>query len=65
VEDIMTSPPQQDPYSKLRTELLKRLSLWREQRIHRIITLEKMGVRNPSQLPRHIRSLVPRLPNYL
>jgi hypothetical protein len=26
VEDIITSP-QQDPYSKLRTELLKRLSL--------------------------------------
>jgi hypothetical protein len=26
VEDIITSPPQQDPYSKLRTVLLKRLS---------------------------------------
>jgi hypothetical protein len=26
VEDIITSPPQQDPYSKLKTELLKRLS---------------------------------------
>jgi hypothetical protein len=27
VEDIITSPPQQDPYTKLRTELLSRLSL--------------------------------------
>jgi hypothetical protein len=26
VEGIITSPPQQDPYSKLRTDLLKRLS---------------------------------------
>jgi hypothetical protein len=29
VEDIITSPPQQDPYFKLRTELLKQLSLSR------------------------------------
>jgi hypothetical protein len=42
VEDMITSPPHQDPYSKLRT-LLKRLSLSREQRAHRIITLEEMG----------------------
>jgi hypothetical protein len=27
VEDVITSPPQQDPYTKLRTELLKTLSL--------------------------------------
>jgi hypothetical protein len=26
VEDVITSPPQQDPYTKLKTELLKRLS---------------------------------------
>jgi hypothetical protein len=34
VEDF-TSPPQQNPYSKLRTELLKRLSLSREKCAHR------------------------------
>jgi hypothetical protein len=39
VEDTITSPPQQDPYTKLKTELLKRLSLSREQRAHRILTL--------------------------
>jgi hypothetical protein len=48
VEDIITSPPQQDPYSKLRTELLKRLSNSREQLAHRILTLEEMGDRKPS-----------------
>jgi hypothetical protein len=64
VEDIITSPPQQDPYSKLRTELLKRLSSSREQRVHRILTLEEMGDRKPSQLLRHLRSLVPDLPDY-
>jgi hypothetical protein len=59
VEDIISSPRQQDPYSKLRTKLLKRLSLSREQRAHRILTLEEMGDRKPSQFLRHLRSLLP------
>jgi Txe/YoeB family toxin of Txe-Axe toxin-antitoxin module len=63
VEDIITSP-QQDPYSKLRTELLKHLFLSMEQRVHRILTLEEMGDRKPLQLLRHPRSLVPDLPDY-
>jgi hypothetical protein len=33
VEDIIISPPQQDPYTKLRTELLNRLSPSREQSV--------------------------------
>jgi hypothetical protein len=37
VEDIITSL-QPYPYSKLRTELLKRLPLFRKQRAHRILT---------------------------
>jgi hypothetical protein len=48
VEDIITSPPQQDPYSKLRTQLLKRLSLSREKRAHRILTHEEIGDRKQS-----------------
>jgi hypothetical protein len=64
VEDILTTPTLQDPYSKLKTELLKRLSVSREQRAHRIITLEEIGDRNPSQFLRHLRSLVPDLPDY-
>jgi hypothetical protein len=64
VEDIITSPPQQDPYSKLRTELLKGLFLSREQRAHRILTLEEMGDCKPSQFLKHLRSLVPDLPDY-
>jgi hypothetical protein len=64
VEDIITSSPQQDPYSKLKTELLKRLSLSRELRAHRILTLEEMGDRKPSQFLRHLRILVPDLPDY-
>jgi hypothetical protein len=64
VEDIITSPPQQDTYTKLRTELLKRLSLSREKRVHRILTLEEMGDRKPSQFLRHLRRPNPDLPDY-
>jgi hypothetical protein len=34
VEDIITSPPQKNRYTMMRTELINRLSLLREQRIH-------------------------------
>jgi hypothetical protein len=64
VEGIITSTPQQDPYTKLRTELLKRLPLSREQSAHQILTLEEMGERKPLQLLRHLRSLTPDLPEY-
>jgi hypothetical protein len=64
MEDMITSSPQQDPFSKLRTKLLKRLFLSREQRAHRILTLEEMGDHKPSQFLRHLRRLVPALPYY-
>jgi hypothetical protein len=51
VEDIITSPPERKPYTTLRTELLRRLSSSREQRIHQVLMLEEMGDRKPSQDP--------------
>jgi hypothetical protein len=48
VDDIITSPPHQDPYNVLKTELLNRLSPTREQRARQIITYE-MGDPKPSQ----------------
>jgi hypothetical protein len=54
VEDIITSPPKRNPYTTLKTELVKRLSPSKE-RIHQLLTLE-MGDRKPSQ---YLRSLAP------
>jgi hypothetical protein len=65
VEDIITSPPQQDPYTKLRTKLLNRLSPSREQRTHQLLIPEAMGDGKPSQFLRHLRSLDPDMPVYL
>jgi hypothetical protein len=62
VEDIITSPPERDPYTTLRTELVQRLSPSREQRIRQLPTLEEMGDRKPSQFLRHLRGPAPDMP---
>jgi hypothetical protein len=62
VEDIITSPPERDPYTALKTELVGRLSPSREQRIRQLLTLEEMGDRKPSQFLRHLRGLAPDMP---
>jgi hypothetical protein len=63
VEDVITSPPERDPYTTLKTELIRRLSPFREQRIHQLLTLEEMADRKPSQFLRHLRSLAPEVPD--
>jgi hypothetical protein len=57
LEDIVTSPPERDPYTSLRTELIRRLSPSR-QCIRQFLTLE-MGDYKLSQFLRHLRSLAP------
>jgi hypothetical protein len=64
VEDIITSPPERDPYTTLRTKLVRRLSPSKEHRIRELLTLE-MGDRKPSQFLRHLRSLAPDMPDDL
>jgi hypothetical protein len=64
VEDIITSPLHQDPYTALKMELLNHLSPTREQRACQIITHEEMGDRKPLQFLRHLRSLTRNLPEY-
>jgi hypothetical protein len=61
VEDIINSPPEGDPYTTLRTELVRRLSPSREQRIRQLLPLE-MGDRKPSQFLRPLRGLAPDVP---
>jgi hypothetical protein len=64
VEDTITCPPERDPYTTLRTELVRRLSPSKEHRIRELLTLE-MGDRKPSQFLRHLRSLAPDMPDDL
>jgi hypothetical protein len=59
VRDIITSPPQQDPYTTLRTALLDRLSPSGDQRFRQLLMPEAIGDRKPSQYLWHLRSLAP------
>jgi hypothetical protein len=68
VEDIVSSLPDQYTYTKLRTELVKRLSLSTEQRTLQLHTLEEMGDKSrqvseaPQEpCPRRARRLPPKL----
>lgn len=63
VEDIITSPPAHDKYSKLKTELINRLSATREKKIQQVLIHEELGDRKPSQFLRHLQNLAgPGLP---
>lgn len=61
--DVITCPPARDPYTTLRTELIRRLSPSKEQRIRQLLTVEEMGDRKPSQFLRHLKSLAPDMPD--
>ena len=62
VEDIIT-PPADEPYTTLKTELVRRLSSSRDQRVRQLLTHEEMGDRKPSQFLRYLKSLAPDVPD--
>lgn len=57
VEDILTNPPAEGKYEKLKAALINRLSASEDQRMRRLISDEELGERRPSQFLRHLRSL--------
>ena len=59
VEDIITSPPERDPYSLLRTELVRRLCPSTEQCIWQLLTIKEIAKRKPSLFLRYLKSLAP------
>jgi len=63
VEDIIIAPPTDEPYTTLKTELVRRLSSSRDQRVRQLLTQEEMGDRKPSQFLSHLNSLAPDVPD--
>ncbi|XP_046393710.1 uncharacterized protein LOC124161436 [Ischnura elegans] len=57
VEDIITNPPAADKYTKLREEVVRRLSVSEHQRIKQLLDNEEIGSRTPTQFLRHLRFL--------
>ena len=57
VRDIILSPPNFNPYTHLKTELIARLGASSQQRIRRLLTDEQLGDQAPSQLFRKMQQL--------
>jgi hypothetical protein len=63
VEDIITTPPQDNPYDRLKTEPVKHLSTSRKQCEGQLLSKEDKGDRKPSQFLRHLKGLAPDVPD--
>ena len=63
VEDIITSPPEHEPYDRLKAELVRRLSTSREQHVRQLLSHEEMGDQKPSQFLWHLKGLAPDIPD--
>lgn len=57
VKDIISKPPADNKYDKIKTELIARLSASQEQRVRQLLTHEELGDRKSSQILRHLRNL--------
>lgn len=57
VRDVITNPPAQDRYGKLKLELVRRLSMSRDERLRKLLMKEELGDLKPSQFLRKLQSL--------
>ena len=58
VRDVLLSPPTSDPYTHLKSELIKRTSASEQKRLHQLLTAEELGDRKPTQLLRRMEQLL-------
>ena len=66
MEDLITNPPPTGCYERMKAELIRRLSLSEEQRVHQLLMDEEMGDWRPTQFCRHLRTLAgPSVPSDL
>lgn len=63
VADIIENPPRDNRYETLKTELIRRLTAPREEKIKQFLSSEEMGSRKPSQFLRNLQHLAgPQIP---
>ena len=58
VRDVLLSPPTTEPYTHLKSELIKRTSASEQKRLHQLLTAEELGDRKPTQLLRRMEQLL-------
>ena len=57
VRDLVLTPPTDDPYTKLKQELIKRTAGSNQQKLHRLLNEVELGDQKPSQLLRRMCQL--------
>jgi hypothetical protein len=63
-EEFSIAQPEQDQYDRLKSELLRRLSTSREQRVGQLFSHKEMGDPKPSQFLRHLNGLALDVPEH-
>ena len=59
VMDVITSPPEDEPYTAIKTRLLSSHEQTDYQRIERLLSMESLGDRRPSELLAHMLEICP------
>jgi len=59
VLDLVTSPPENNPYTTLKARLLDSHQLTDYQRIEQLLAMDSLGSRKPSELLAHMLELCP------
>ena len=58
IRDLLISPPTNEPYNKLKSELIKRTSASEQKHLNQLLISEELGDQKRSQLLRKMRQLL-------
>ena len=58
IQDLLLDPPEEEPYEKLKQQLIARIADSERQKLRQLLTAEELGDRKPSQLLRKMQLLL-------